>query len=813
MTNNWVDIKNANLILVQGGNAAEAHPVGFRWAIEAKKNGAKIIVVDPRFNRTAAVADFYTPIRSGSDIVFLMGVVKYLLDNDKIQHEYVKHYTNASYLINEGYKFEDGLFSGFNEEKNSYDKSSWSYQLDENGYAKRDMTLQHPRCVLNILREHVARYTPELVEQMCGVKQKDFAYICEEIGKTAARDKTMTHLYALGFTEHSIGTQNIRSMAIIQLLLGNIGMPGGGINALRGHSNVQGTTDMGLLPTSLPGYMRLPNDKETSYEQYIDAITPKDIVPNQVNYYRNTSKFFVSLMKSFYGDNATKENGWGFDFLPKFERLYDPITHIHLMNEGKMHGYICQGFNVLNSLPNKNKTIAGLSKLKYLIILDPLQTETSEFWKNFGESNDVNPADIQTEVFRLPTTCFAEEDGSIANSGRWAQWHWKACDQPGEALPDVDILSMLREEMLELYHREGGRGLESFEAMRWDYIQSHSPSAEELCKELNGYALADLYDDNGNLMYKKGQLLNGFAHLRDDGTTSSGNWLYAGQWTEKGNQTANRDNSDPSGLGCNIGWGFAWPANRRVLYNRASLDINGNPWDPKRQLIKWNGKNWNWMDVADYGAIPPGADTGPFIMSAEGVGRLFAVDKINSGPLPEHYEPIESPIGTNPLHPNVVSDPTTRIYQQDREFIGSSSEFPYVGTSYRLTEHFHSWTAQSALNIIAQPQQFVEIGEALAAEKGIEKGDMVKVISKRGYIKAVAVVTKRIKALTINGQTVHQVGMPIHWNMKALNGKGNRGFSTNTLTPSWGDSNTQTPEYKTFLVNIEKVTESAGGAK
>ena len=804
MTNNWVDIKNANLIIVQGGNPAEAHPVGFRWAIEAKKNGAKLIVIDPRFNRTASVADLHAPIRSGSDIAFLMGVIRYLLETNQIQHEYVKHYTNASFLIDEGFKFEDGLFVGYNEEKRNYDKSKWNYQFDENGQAKRDMTLQHPRCVINILKEHVSRYTPEMVERITGVKQKLFLQICEEIGKTSAPNKTMTHLYALGFTEHSIGTQNIRSMAMIQLLLGNIGMPGGGINALRGHSNVQGTTDMGLLPTMLPGYMRLPNEKETSYEQYMNAITPKDIVPNQVNYYRNTSKFFVSMMKTFYGDKATKENGWGFDFIPKVDRVYDPITHVKMMHDGELNGWILQGFNVLNSLPNKNKTVAGMSKLKYLVVLDPLQTESSEFWKNFGESNNVNPAEIQTEVFRLPTTCFAEEDGSIANSGRWAQWHWKGCDQPGEAMPDVEILSMIREEMHDLYKKEGGRGIESFEAMTWNYAQPHSPSSTELAKELNGYALEDLYDANNNLIYKKGQLLNGFAHLRDDGTTTSGNWLYVGQWTEKGNQMANRDNSDPSGLGCTVGWGFAWPANRRVLYNRASLDINGNPWDKHRQLIKWNGKNWNWYDIADYGAQPPGSDAGPFIMSAEGVGRLFAVDKINNGPVPEHFEPIESPIDTNPLHPSIVTDPTIRIYKEDREFIGSNKEYPFVATTYRLTEHFHSWTAQSALNIIAQPQQFVEIGEKLAAEKGIQKGDMVKVTSRRGYIKAVAVVTKRLKDLEIDGRTVHHIGIPIHWNMKSLNGKGNRGFSANTLTPSWGESITQTPEYKTFLVNVEK---------
>ena len=806
MTNHWVDIKNADVVVVMGGNAAEAHPVGFRWAIEAKKqNGAKLMVVDPRFNRTASVADFYSPIRSGTDITLLLGVIKYLLDNDKIQHEYVKHYTNASFLIHEGFGFEDGLFTGYNPETRSYDKSTWSYQLDENGQPKRDMTLQDPRCVINLLKKHVERYTPEMIERVCGTKQKAFQEFAETIASTADPKRTTTFLYALGWTQHTVGAQNIRSMAMIQLLLGNIGMSGGGVNALRGHSNVQGTTDMGLFPSMLPGYIPLPIETDTTLDAFLKRITPKTAVDGQTNYWQNTPKFMVSMLKAFYGENATKENEFGYHNLPKqYKKKMDHMRFIELMDQGKINGYICQGYNPLASYPDKNKISSALRKLKFLIVCDPLATDTSEFWQHHGEYNDVNPADIQTEVIRLPTICFAEEDGSIVNSGRWAQWHWKGCDQPGEALPDVEILSMIREEMHHLYKKEGGRGIESFEAMTWNYAQPHSPSAVELAKELNGYALEDLYDPNGNLMYKKGLLLNGFAHLRDDGTTTSGNWLYVGQWTEKGNQTANRDNSDPSGLGCTIGWGFAWPANRRILYSRASLDINGNPWDKNRQLIKWNGKNWNWHDVADYGTQPPGSDTGPFIMSAEGVGRLFAVDKIANGPMPEHYEPVESPIDTNPLHAAVVSDPTVRIYPEDKEFIGSNKEFPFVATTYRLTEHFHSWTAQSALNIIAQPQQFVEIGEKLAAEKGIQKGDMVKITSRRGYIKAVAVVTKRLKDLEIDGRTVHHVGLPIHWNMKALNGKGNRGFSTNTLTPSWGEANTQTPEYKTFLVNIEK---------
>ena len=808
MTNHWVDIKNADVVVVMGGNAAEAHPVGFRWAIEAKKQkGAKLAVIDPRFNRTASVADFYSPIRSGTDITLLLAVIKYLLDNDKIQHEYVKHYTNASYLVNEGFAFEDGLFTGYNEETRSYDKSTWSYQLDENGQPKRDLTLQDPRCVINLLKKHVERYTPEMVERVCGTKQKAFLEFAELLGTTAAPNKTMTILYALGWTQHTVGAQNIRCMAMIQLLLGNIGMAGGGINALRGHSNVQGTTDMGLFPSMLPGYIPLPTENDTSLENFLNRITPKTAVEGQVNYWQNTPKFMVSMLKAFYGDNATKENEFGFHNLPKqYKKKMDHMQYIDLMDQGKINGYICQGYNPVASYPNSNKIVSALSKLKFLVVMDPLKTDTSEFWQNHGEYNDVNPADIQTEVLRLPTICFAEEDGSIANSGRWLQWHWKAAEPPKEAKPDVDILSEIREVMLEMYEHEGGPSIDTIKAMTWDYKNPLEPKADEVAKENNGYALEDLYDANGNLIAKKGELLSSFAQLRDDGTTSSAIWIYTGQWTQKGNQMENRDNSDPSGLGNTLGWAFAWPMNRRVLYNRASADLSGKPWDAKRQLVKWNGKNWNYIDIADFGTAPPNSNVSPFIMQNEGVGRLFALDKMAEGPFPEHYEPIETPIGTNPLHPNVVSNPVTRILERDKDsFAKDASEFPYVGTTYRLTEHFHWWTKNSNLNMIAQPQPFVEISEDLASEKGIANGDVVKVSSKRGYIKAKAVVTKRIKSLDVDGKKVHTVGIPLHGGFIA---DGRKSHLPNRLTSRVGDANTQTPEYKTFLVNIEKTTEA-----
>ncbi|PAT24263.1 formate dehydrogenase-N subunit alpha [Klebsiella quasipneumoniae] len=457
MTNNWVDIKNANVVLIMGGNAAEAHPVGFKWVIEAKiKNNATVIVVDPRFNRSAAVADLYAPIRAGSDSAFLLGAIRYLIEHDRIQHEYVRHYTNASMIVREDYDFDEGLFSGFDPQKRQYDKVSWNYELDANGYARRDDTWNHPRCVWNLLKQHVERYTPELVNRLCGTSLHDFQRICELLASTSAANRTATILYALGWTHHTTGAQTIRAAAMLQLLLGNIGMAGGGVNALRGHSNIQGYTDLGLLSTNLPGYMPLPSEKQVDYQSYISQITPAALGVNEVNYWQNTPKFFVSMMKSFWGDDATAENSWGYDWLPKWDRLYDVMTQAELMAQGKINGYVVQGFNPLAAFPDKNKSARALAKLKYLVVIDPLVTESSNFWQNHGEMNDVRPADIQTEVFRLPSSCFAEENGSIANSGRWLQWHWAAAEPPGEALHDGKILGRLFMRLRDLYRQEGG---------------------------------------------------------------------------------------------------------------------------------------------------------------------------------------------------------------------------------------------------------------------------------------------------------------------------------------------------------------------
>jgi len=807
MTNHWVDIKNADLILVMGGNIAEAHPCGFRWVIEAKKNRkAKLVVVDPRFTRTASVADFYAPMRSGTDIAFLGGVINYLLGNDKIHHDYVKAYTNAAFLVDEGFAFEDGIFSGYNEEKRSYDKGNWKYQLD-GGFAKVDETLQDPRCVFQLLKAHYARYTPDMVSKVCGTPKEDFLKVCQHIAETAGPDKTMTSLYALGWTQHSVGTQNIRCMAIIQLLLGNIGRAGGGINALRGHANVQGITDFALYAQQLPGYLAAPTDADADFNEFLAKKTTKALRPGQMNFFQNFPKWYVSLQKAWWGDAATQDNNFAFDYMPKLSGASDVMSIFEQMHQGKINGFFCQGFNPLAAVPHKKKLTDAMARLKYLVVMDPLATDTAEFWQAHGEYHEVDPAAIQTEVFRLPTSLFAENSGSFTNSGRVVQWRWKGAQAPGESKDDTEIMAMLFLKLKDMYAKEGGAYSEPVQKLTWAYRIAQRPSPEELMMEYNGKALTDLLDpkDPSKVLLKAGEQLPSFAMLRDDGSTACGNWIYSGVWPQSGNNSARRDNSDPSGLGQTLNWGFAWPVNRRILYNRASCDLSGKPWDAARTGLKWTGKVWGGNDIPDMRPdAAPEELVMPFIMNAEGVGRLFANDLLAEGPFPEHYEPFESPLDANPLHPGnrkAQNNPAARVYKGDMEAFGTAKDFPYVGTTYRLTEHFHFWTKHSQINAITQPEQFVEIGEDLAKEKGIVRGDRVKVSSNRGVIKAVAVVTKRIKALVVDGKKVHTIGFPIHY---GLTGTARPGFLTNTLTPFVGDANSQTPEFKAFLVNVEK---------
>ncbi len=803
MTNAWTDIKNTDLVIVMGGNAAEAHPCGFKWVTEAKATrGAKLIVVDPRFTRTAAVSDYYAPIRPGSDIAFLMGVIRYCIENDKVQWDYVRNYTSAAFVVKEGYGWADGLFNGYNEETRTYDMSDWEYEIGDDGFAVVDPTLQNPRCVWNLLKQHVDIYTPEFVENITGTPKDRYLKICEMIGECSAPNKVMTSLYALGWTQHSKGSQNIRGMAMLQLILGNIGMRGGGVNALRGHSNIQGLTDIGLMSNLIPGYLNIPRDAEVDFATYMSTKGNKPLRPNQTSYWQNYGKFFVSFQKSMWGDSANEMNDWAYDYLPKLDiGSYDILKMFDMMANGEVNLYFCQGFNPLLSFPNRAKITEALSKLKLLVVMDPLQTETAAFWQDHGIYNKVDPASIQTEVIELPTTCFAEDEGATINSGRWLQWHWPGVTPPGSNKPDTEIMGNIFTRVRELYRQEGGPVPEPIVNLSWEYADEMNPLPEELAKEMNGRALVDLYDptDPTKLLVAAGKQLPNFGVMRDDGSTMSGCWIFTGCWTEDGNMMARRDNDDPGDAGTFLKWSFSWPANRRILYNRASADLHGKPWDPERKLIEWDGEKWSGFDVPDIAVTAKPEDVMPFIMTHEGTGRLFSRKLMVDGPFPTHMEPFESPVA-NAINPELRGNPAARIFEGDLAALGSSDDFPLVATSYRLTEHFHFWTKHSAVNAAMQPEFFVEISEELAAERGIKRGGRVRVWSNRGEVWAKAVVTKRIKPLTCGGKTVHIVGIPLHWGFL---GATRKGFGPNSLTPFVGDANIQTPEFKAFLVNIE----------
>ena len=806
MTNSWTDIKNTDLVVIMGGNAAEAHPCGFKWVTEAKASrGAKLIVVDPRFTRSASVADVYAPIRQGTDIAFLLGVIKYCIDNDKVQWDYTRSFTNAPYLVKDGFAFQDGLFTGYDEAKRDYNRSTWEYQLGPDGYVVSDPTLQNPRCVWNLLKQHVSVYTPETVERICGTPKDKFLKVAQMISECSSPTKTMTSMYALGWTQHSKGSQNIRAMAMLQLILGNIGVRGGGMNALRGHSNIQGLTDLGLMSNLIPGYLTIPTEKEPTFDSYMSTRGFKPLRPDQMSYWQNYRKFFVSFLKSMWGPAATAENDFAYEYLPKLDVPgYDILRAFDMMHQGRMTGYFCQGFNPLLSFPNRKKCTVALSKLKFLVVMDPLQTETARFWENHGEHNDVETSKIQTEVIELPTTCFAEDSGSLTNSGRWLQWHWAGGTPPGEARHDTWIMAQIYLRLKALYQKEGGPVPEPILNLTWDYKDPADPSPEELAKEINGSVLETVTDPNDptKVVLEKGKQVVSFAVLRDDGKTACACWIYSGCYTEAGNQMARRDTGDPDETGAFSKWSWSWPVNRRILYNRASADVSGKAWDPSRKLIEWDGTKWSGYDVPD---IAPNAKPGvvdPFIMNPEGTARLFTRGMMRDGPFPAHYEPFESPIA-NVVAPKIRGNPAARVFKDDMEQFGDAKQFPYAATSYRLTEHFHFWSKHVKINASLQPEFFVEISEQLAKEKNIKPDGWVRIWSQRGSVKAKVVVTKRIVPLTCDGKTVHIIGIPLHW---GFTGAAKKGFGPNSLTPYVGDANIETPEYKAFLVNIEPIS-------
>ncbi|HEY2168017.1 MAG TPA: formate dehydrogenase-N subunit alpha [Candidatus Angelobacter sp.] len=884
MTNGWVDIKNTDVMLIMGGNPAENHPCGFKWVVEAKKvRNAKLVVVDPRFQRTASQADHFCQIRTGTDIAFLGGMINYAISNNRYAKEYVTNYTNAALIVKKGFKLpEDGFFSGFDAAGMKYDASSWNYEEGDNvtgtaaaaiaagdgpatpetaaqaapaptapatgqghtaggpagakGAAPAapslppntayDLSLEHPRCVFQLMKKHFSRYDAKTVSGITGITEDKLTKawdIYTKIRENGDTKKVGTIIYSVGWTQHTFGSQIIRTAAMTQLLLGNVGRAGGGVNALRGHSNIQGATDLAGVFDILPGYLKMPTPADTDFASYLKRITPTAAKPKEwdsFNYWSNTPKFAVSFLKAMYGDAAKKENDWAFNYLPKIDRKFSWVEQWDAMYAGKVKGLISFGMNGVAIGPNSEKNIDALKKAEWLVVCDIYPEETSSFWESPGISDD-EKKQIKTEVYRLPGAGFAEKDGTFVNSARWLQWKWAAVPTPGDSKLDQAILATIFLKVRDLYQKEGGKFPDAILNATWAYTTPNSPSLTEVAKEINGKALADLHDDKQTPTdWKAGQQLPGFAWLKDDGTTSSGNWLYCGSWPDAGSNTQRRDPADPSGLGIHPTWGWSWPMNRRVLYNRASCNLDGKPWDPSRKQVWFNEATGKWAgnDVPDFKADSnPKDHMGPFIMNPEGVGRLFVpLAGMADGPFPEHYEPVESPL-VNPFHPKQTNSPVVKRYKSDMDKYGTSDKFPYPCTTYRLTEHYHYWTKNNPMNMQLVPEPFVEISEQLASKLSIKGGDRLKVSTARsgtkdgkeyGVYYARAMVTKRIQPLKLAGKDdpVYPVGIPIHWAYRGLkDGRAaDRRNGVNVLSPTAIDPNAYTPEFKGFLVNIEK---------
>lgn len=836
MTNHWVDIKNADVILVMGANPAENHPISMKWVMRARDKGAKLIVVDPRFTRTAAKADLYAPMRSGTDIAFLGGMIKYILDNNLYFKDYVVNYTNASFLVNPDFKGAaqlNGLFSGYDEKTRKYDKKTWSLQMDEKGMPKKDPTLKDPNCVFQLMKKHYSRYTPDKVSSITGTPKEKLLEVYKLYASTGKPNKAGTELYAMGWTQHTVGTQNIRAMCLVQLLLGNMGIAGGGINALRGESNVQGSTDFGLLFHILPGYNPVPTATVVDLKTYIEKFTPKTKDPKSVNWWGNRPKYITSYLKAIYGKSSTKENDFGYSWLPKLDEGMNAswLMLFDQMFKGKFEGFFAWGQNPACSGANAGKVRKALGKLKWMVNVNLFDNETGSFWKG----PEVNPKDIQTEVFQLPACSSVEKEGSLSNSSRLAQWRYKAIEPIGQSMPDSEMMNELYFRVKKLYQKQGGKFPAPILNLTWDYGDKGPDGKIKhvnihlVAREVNGYYLEDLFDKKATppkQLGKKGELCTNFVTLQADGTTSCGNWIYSGSYTHKDgkivNMMARRGKEDPTGLGLYSNWAWAWPVNRRIIYNRASVDLNGKPWDPKRAVIKWNpdkldpvtkktAPGWDG-DIPD-GPAPPMADEKggkyPFIMRADGMGALFGPG-LADGPFPEHYEALECPLQENIMSKQKIN-PTVKLFYDkgsglpEDVFFSCDIRYPYVATTYRVSEHWQTgvMTRHSPWQLEMQPQMFIELSKELAKEKGIKDGDKVTVSSGRGKLWAVAIVTDRFKPFKVAGSTVHQVGMPWHFGWQFPE-DGSGGESANLLTPTIGDANTMIPETKAFMVNVEK---------
>lgn len=839
MTNHMIDLKNADVSLIMGSNMAANHPIGMKWLGEGRRvRGTKMIHVDPRFTSTSSLADIYCPLRPGTDIAFISGMINYILEHELYHKEYVLAYTNASYLIADGFDFKDGLFSGYDAAKRSYNNTTWDYQYDADGTTiLKDPTLQNPRCAFQLMKKHYSRYDIDTVCKITGSPKDKYLEVIKLFASTAAPNKTGNIMYAMGITQHTVGSQNVKSFANLQLLLGNMGRPGGGINALRGENNVQGATDMALLFHIIPGYIDSPTNAPTNKNllSYLKAVTPGAAklpaatmaefreavakgIPNS-GFKVNTSKWVVSMLKAWYGDACNEANDFAYHYLPKRDatKNYSHIAMFEAMFKKEIEGLFIMGSNPVVGGPNANKEQAAMCNLKWLVSVDLWLNESADFWTRAawervaydGKVEKKEPKDIDTEVFFLPACAVYEKEGTAAQTGRWVQYRWKGADEVGESKSDLWIVDKIAQKLKELYKDSTLPQDEPIKNMTWGYGHGEEPEPINVGFEVSGYTVAD----------KK--VVTTFANLKDDGSTACGVWIYCGQMANNKDgsllyKPQKRDNKDNSktGLGLYSNWGWCWPVNRRIVYNRCSIQPDGvTPWpgDDARVLIHWDPTNisdptkpeivgaWVGDDVPDCAKTSPPDKAVPFLMRPEGTGCFFAAKgSFKEGPFPEHYEPWESPV-ENMMNP-VPVNPASKIWEPDK--MGTSDKYPYVGTTYRVVEHWQTGALTRNLPWLAElmPNMFVEISEELGRIKGIENGDKVIVSTTRGDIEAYACVTKRVQPYIVNGKQVHLVGMVWQYGFK--------GFATgdiaNRLTPHVGDANTMIPEYKAWLCDIRR---------
>jgi formate dehydrogenase major subunit len=799
MTNHWIDIKNADAILIMGSNAAEHHPISFKWVLDAKSKGAVVMHVDPKFSRTSARSDFHVPLRSGTDIAFLGGMINYIIENNKYFEDYVVNYTNAALIVSEAFGFKDGLFSGYDPKTRTYDKNTWAFELDENKVPKRDPSLKDKRCVFQLLKKHYSRYSLKKVSAITGVSTENLLRVYNAYASTGAAHKSGTILYALGWTQHTVGVQNIRSAAILQLLLGNIGVAGGGINALRGEPNVQGSTDHTLLYHIVPGYMAMPIADWATLADYHQANTPVSNDPSSANWWRHKPKYFNSLLKAWFGEYATPANDFGYDMLPKLDKGID-YSYMFLfdrMYRGEIEGGFILGLNPANSVANSNKVRKAFDQLEWLVTVDVHHSETTDNWHRPG----VDPTSVKTEVFLLPSAHRLEKEGSVTNSGRWVLWHYQAVKPPGQARTFGDMFVALMNRVRRSYRTLGGTYVEPILKLDWPNYYD----ADAVAKRVNGLFTRDV--EIKGKSYRAGELVPSFVNLAEDGSTLSLNWLYCGSYSETEGNKAKRRNPQQTPMQAAIGpypnFAWCWPVNRRILYNRASVDLKGRPWSPSKAVIAWEDGKWVG-DVPDGGWPPTATGKGryPFIMHKHGFGQLFGPGRAD-GPFSEHYEPVETPVRSHPFSKQLNS-PCYKFVTSDMDLLAKPADpnYPIVLTTYNVTEHWcGGGETRNIANLLeAEPQLYVEMSPELAKEKGIQNGEGVIIESIRGSAEAIAMVTVRMRPLKIQGRIVHEIGMPFcfGWTTPGC------GDSTNRLTPFVGDPNTTIPEFKACCVNVRK---------